>query len=92
MTELFDVKKLLKIFVIEIGSLMYFSSFLIMDGVSLFLCFIDTRDLISNVFIKKLGEIFFFCPFEKCWQEISVGLIIIVIKFFKLLVFTFYKF
>ena len=41
-----DVKKLLKVFAIAIGSLMYFSSFLIMVGVSLFLCFIDTRDLI----------------------------------------------
>ena len=43
-----DVKNSLKVFAIAIGSLMHFSSFLIMDGVSLFLCFIDTRDLIPN--------------------------------------------
>ena len=31
---------------------------------------------------------FFFCPFEECGQEISVGLAITVIKFFKFLVFS----
>ena len=31
-----DVKKLLKVFATVIGSLMYFSSFLIMDGVIMF--------------------------------------------------------
>ena len=41
-----DVKRLLKLFEIAIESLMFFSSILIMDGVSLLLCFIDTRDLI----------------------------------------------
>ena len=41
-----DVKRLLKLFAIAIESLMFFSSILIMDGVSLLLCFIDTRDLI----------------------------------------------
>ena len=47
---------------------------------------------IFNVFIKKLSEMFFFCPFEGCGQEISVGLVFSAIKFFKLLVFIFYKF
>ena len=39
------MKELLKVCAIANGSLMYFSSILIMDGVSLFLWFIDTRDL-----------------------------------------------
>ena len=94
------MKKLLKVLVITIGSLMYLSSFLIMNSVSLFLCFIDTRDLILiqvfllsfSVFIKKLSEIFFFCPFEEYGQEISLGLVITTIKLFKLLVFTFTNF
>ena len=42
-----DVKKLLKVFAVAIGSLIHFSSFQVMDSVSLFFCFIDTRDLIS---------------------------------------------
>ena len=92
-----DVKTSLKVFAIAIGSLMYFSSFLIIDGVSFFLCFIHSRDLIPiQVFLISLMSslknlVKFFFSFEKCRQEISVGLIIIVIRFFKLLVFTFYK-
>ena len=50
-----DVKKLLKVYAIVIGSLIYFSSFLFIDGVSLLLCFIDTRDLIPiQVFLISL--------------------------------------
>ena len=41
-----DVKKLLKVLAVAIGSLIHFSSFQVMDSVSLFFCFIDTRDLI----------------------------------------------
>ena len=37
-----------------------------------------------NVFIKKLSEIFSFCSFEECGKEISVGLVITVIKFLTL--------
>ena len=50
-----DVKKLLKEFGFVIGSLIYFPSFLIMDGVSLFLFFIDTKDLIPiQIFLVSL--------------------------------------
>ena len=92
-----DVKTSLKVFAIAIGSLMYFSSFLIIDGVSFFLCFIHSRDLIPiqvsliSLMSSLKNLVKFFFSFEKCRQEISVGLIIIVIRFFKLLVFTFYK-
>ena len=60
--------------------------------VSLMLEFNSYPNLLNifNVFIKKLGEIFFLCPFEECGQEISVGLIIIVIKVFKILVYFSY--
>ena len=89
LNSLIQPEQLMKVFGIVIGSLMYFSPFLIMDGVSLFLCFIDTRDLIhiqvfliSLMFSLKNLVKYFFCPFEQCGPNISVGLVIIMIKFF----------
>ena len=41
-----EIKSLLKEFAIEKGSLMYFSSLVINEDVSLFLCFIGTKVLI----------------------------------------------
>ena len=38
-----EVKNLLKVLAIETGSLMYFSSLVINEGVSLIFCFIDTK-------------------------------------------------
>ena len=60
-----EVKKLLKVLATETGSLMYFSSLVIHEGVSLFFCFTDTKVFI-DVFIKEVCEILFFSPFDKC--------------------------
>ena len=87
-----DMKKLLKVFAIVIRSCMYFSSFLIVDGVIVFMFHCHLRfnsypsviNTFINVFIKKLSEIFSFCSFEECGKEISVGLVITVIKFLTL--------
>ena len=38
---------------------------------------------VFNAFIKKLSEIFFFCPFQGCGQEISVGLVIYILPNFE---------
>ena len=51
------VKKLLKVSAILIRSLMYFSLFLIKDGRPLFLCFIDTRNLIP-IYVFLISLIF----------------------------------
>ena len=67
------VKKLLKVLAIETGSLMYFSSLVINESVSLFFLlhwyesFYTFPNLlyIFDVFIEEVCEILFFSPFEE---------------------------
>ena len=50
-----EVKKLLNVLASETGPLMYFSSLVINEGVSLFFCFIDTKVFIPfQVFFISL--------------------------------------
>ena len=88
-----EVKKLLKVFAIETGSLMYFSSLVISEGV------IETKlstpfqvlFISFHVFIKYVCEIVFFMPFEECRWKISIVFVIAVMKFSQNFVFTLNK-